>query len=247
VRALLKCGATLPDEILKAEEMKDVVREVERERLSELMRGGETGKAQPALQAAERDFEGARQRMLKLAIENCRQRTAPAIHVYETQLAETRAATKMALESEEKLQVQVDAMNSTLAKIEKETALKEKDLQKVKDETDKVKAAYLKKMKQVSEMKKEASEARANAKKLAIRTETLIASLSDALAKLETLQGQLEMFEKEGDACEEQLNGVREKLAVWHERKREALLLHQKAQELLNRDRTSPRPSPRTR
>jgi ankyrin repeat protein len=245
VRVMLKRGAVLPDGLDMAHGMGDVVSEVEKERLQEMLQESTTGKSASLMRVAERDFEDCRQRLLELAGRQTSARTAPSIHYLENILKDIIANYKMTEQVEGDVKTEARKFRDLLTSAQAKQAHAEQTLKSCTQRAEEAKETMKRKQQAVVDMKKQLTDVKASLAMSLSKGDKLDQQVIEARNKREQAEDQMGRLTAMNEALNGRLVDVSSKLAEWHDMRKQAAILHNKTQELLNRENCTTMSTPR--
>eukprot|EP00929_Paragymnodinium_shiwhaense_P109091 TRINITY_DN75467_c0_g1_i1.p1 TRINITY_DN75467_c0_g1~~TRINITY_DN75467_c0_g1_i1.p1 ORF type:complete len:674 (+),score=221.91 TRINITY_DN75467_c0_g1_i1:113-2134(+) len=235
VRLLLKNGAEMPEQYAKVPELQPLIAEVEAEILQEQLRALEAGKSDKAVNAAEREFEEARVRLLQAAQASAAATQAPAISHFTELLHDATEDLRLARAAEKNNKEQL-AFTITLCKTKAVEVDKNKlTLKECKVTLANLKLDFKEKAAEVERLKTEIIEAR-EAARIAAELEKKNRNVGlDILEKARLSAAELAALVEEGNARLLVLAKLQEQLAGWYKQKEQVAVLHARAYEMLNR------------
>jgi len=237
VRVLLKRGAVLPESLESSAEMGELVKEVERERLQDMVKEEQdSGNASNLMIVAEREFEDCRQRLLELSKRAACARAAPAVTHLETMLANVTADYRLSKQADAEYGKEAKKYRDLLAGWEAKKAQAEKDMKFNLNRAATAKQSMIKKQGEVVDMRKKLLEVKSSLQKSKARGAALDDPLREARAKVDSAKDDISRYEQEHTRYSKRLAEVLAKIAEWDAMRAEAAALHQQSQDLLSRE-----------
>jgi len=235
VKVLLKKGAVMPDEWRERPGIPDLMAEVEAELIREQLEQAAAGAFDPAvLQAAEREFEDARQKLLGLAQSMAAAATAPLMQQAEAELREATKLAKDARHAEEVLHFDME----TLANENRDLKARiDENVEKIEASKKAIEDYAAMKQPQIDEIARldGVIVERQEILQKCIDDEEVARKAAEGKPVWDHLDAERLGLKEEEERMLAELERIRQELAKWHAEKEEAASLHKKAHAILDR------------
>jgi len=235
----------LPDSLNDSTNMAEIILQVEKDRIKDMVKESQKGGSENLMKLAEREFEENRQRLLDLVMQEASVRTAPAVEHLEAELARVAADFKRTSEAEGNLRKSVNKMAEKLQAAEAKNQEAEKQMNYSTTRAANAKAAMAGKKSKVPEMRKELQTVKGALIESQKRSAKLDGPLSEAASEQQVHKIAIRELQKEKDSLSAELAEVAETLKEWHAMRAQAASLHAQSAEILNKDATTCKSTPR--
>lgn len=249
IRMLLKRGAHMDEEVASTPEMQRLIAEVESEVIAEQMKEAAAGINAKQLKLAEKEFEDARLKLLQLIEQGTLAYAAPSLHAAELKFQDAVKLAKDRMHAENVVgasrKVIADDVAAVMAQVEdrkRSIAEMEKKVKKLEDQVP-IHERKLRELARAIESELE------SARKADAKHKDLTKTADSWEKKIPPEEAKIVQLDETGVSLAAQLEKVRKQLHQWTAEKDQASSLHQKAQDLLNRNvnvefKPGGRPSP---